>query len=96
MEKRLTRSTSDRMIAGICGGIGHYFGIDPTLVRLVFAGALLLGMGSPVLFYFLLWAIVPPEDTADSPPREILEANVGEIKSKATEFVDGVKEKISA
>ncbi|MEZ4727847.1 MAG: PspC domain-containing protein [Caldilineaceae bacterium] len=42
--KRLYRSRNDRMVAGVCGGLAHYFGIDPTLVRLAFAVLLLIGL----------------------------------------------------
>ncbi len=59
--KRLTRSTSDKMIAGVCGGIANYFGWDPTIVRLVY---LLLTFGtafSGVVVYIILM-ICMPED----------------------------------
>lgn len=59
--KRLYRSRSDRMVAGICGGLAHYFAIDPTLLRLGFAVLLLVGVGSPVLAYLVLWLIIPEE-----------------------------------
>lgn len=95
MEKRFTRSTADRIVAGVCGGVGHYFGIDPTFVRLGFAAALLLSLGSPLLLYLLLWAIVPREDALDVAPREMVAANVKEMKTKTHELVDGVKAMIS-
>lgn len=63
-EKRLVRSLTDRMVGGVCGGIGQYFDIDPTLVRIAFAGLVLIGVGSPILLYLLLWVIMP---AADSP-----------------------------
>lgn len=63
-EKRLVRSQTDRMVGGVCGGIGQYFEIDPTLVRIAFAGLVLIGVGSPILLYLLLWIIMP---AADSP-----------------------------
>ena len=57
--KRLYRSTDDRMIAGVCGGIAEYFGIDPVLIRVV-AVILLLPGGLPgILPYLLLWVLVP-------------------------------------
>lgn len=59
--KRLTRSLTDRWLAGVCGGIANYFGWDPAIVRLVY---LLLTVGtafSGVLFYIILW-ICMPED----------------------------------
>ena len=62
--KKLYRSTSDRMIAGICGGLGEYFGLDSTLVRLIFVfGAILTGSA---LFwaYIIILLIVPEEPIA--------------------------------
>ena len=58
--KRLTRSQTDRMIAGVCGGLGNYFGIDATLVRLVFVAMTLLG-GHGILVYLILWLVMRPE-----------------------------------
>lgn len=58
--KRLTRSQADRMFAGVCGGLGAYFGIDATLVRLVFVAMALLG-GHGILVYLILWLVMRPE-----------------------------------
>jgi len=57
--KRLYRSRNDQMLAGVCSGIAEYFSLDPTLVRLGFVGLLLVGAGSPVLAYFVLWCVMP-------------------------------------
>lgn len=65
MEK-ITRSTSDRMIAGVCGGLARYFNIDPAIVRLVFVLAVFFGGVSPLL-YVLLWIVIP-QDTAVPAP----------------------------
>ena len=56
--KRLIRSTTDRKFAGVCGGIGEYFGVDPTMVRIGWVIFCLLG-GSGVLAYFLCALIIP-------------------------------------
>lgn len=56
---RLTRSRSDRMIAGVAGGVARYLNTDPTLVRLVFVLLALSGPG--ILFYPLLWLVMPQE-----------------------------------
>lgn len=58
--RKLYRSKNNRMIAGVCGGLGDYFNIDPTLVRLLFV---LIGLtvGGGVLIYLLLWLILPEE-----------------------------------
>ena len=60
--KRLTRSTSNRMIAGVCAGLGEYFGIDPTVVRLLFVLGLFTLHGG-ILLAYLIMAIVVPEQT---------------------------------
>lgn len=61
-EKRLTRSKTDRMLFGVCGGLGKYFGVDPTLVRLAFALlALIDGIG--IVIYIILAIIMPQEDS---------------------------------
>jgi phage shock protein C len=56
--RRLTRSRTERMIAGVCGGMGAYLDIDPTLVRLLFVLALFLG-GHGLLVYLVLLLIIP-------------------------------------
>ena len=60
--KQLTRSTSNRMIAGVCAGLGEYFGIDPTIVRLLTLLAFFTGFGGIAIVY-LIMAIVVPEQT---------------------------------
>ena len=57
--KKLYRSKEDRMLAGVCGGIGEYFGIDSTLVRILWI-LLSLGGGAGILLY-IICAIVVPE-----------------------------------
>jgi phage shock protein C len=60
--RRLVRSTSDRMMGGVCGGLADYFGVDATIVRVVavvlaiYPGAIVLG----VLAYLIAWFIIPP------------------------------------
>ncbi len=57
-EKRLVRSTSEQMIAGVAGGLAEYFNMDPTLVRLIFVLLALAG-GPGVLIYIILWIVMP-------------------------------------
>ncbi len=54
---RLYRSATDKAIAGVCGGLAHYFNIDPALVRLAFVVFALAG-GASVLLYIVLWIAV--------------------------------------
>ena len=65
MKNTLYRSESDRMLGGICGGLGDYLSIDTTLVRLFFA-LLFFGSGIGLLVYLALWIIMPSESTAQA------------------------------
>ena len=56
--KKLYRSRKNRFIAGVCGGLGEFFDIDPTWIRLLFVLFLFLG-GSALLIYIVMWLIVP-------------------------------------
>ncbi len=56
--KRLYLSNTDRKLAGVCGGIAEYFGIDPTIVRVLWIICSLL-FGSGILAYFICWLIIP-------------------------------------
>ena len=59
--KRLVRSRSDRMVGGVCGGLGAYLGVDPTFIRLFFV-FLVFAEGAGFLLYLILWVVLPPED----------------------------------
>lgn len=60
--RRLTRSTTDRMLAGVCGGMGKYLKIDPTIIRIVWVLVTFLGVGSPILLYIIMAFMVPLDD----------------------------------
>ena len=59
--KKLYRSNTDKMLAGVCGGLGQYFGIDSTVVRLIFALLVFFGVGSGLILYIILALIMPLE-----------------------------------
>jgi phage shock protein C len=63
-EKRLMRSTTDRWFGGVCGGLGEYFNIDPTVIRVVFFLLFWFGWGG-ALIYLVLWIVLPQEPAAD-------------------------------
>lgn len=65
--KKLYRSNTERMISGVCGGLAEYFDIDPTVVRLIFVAATLLG-GPGLLAYIILLILMPnkPVEETDS------------------------------
>ena len=61
MEKRLYKINRGKMVDGVCGGIAEYFGLDPTLVRLIWALCSLASVGMGFILYIIA-AIVMPED----------------------------------
>lgn len=61
-EKKLVRSSSNKMIAGVCAGLADYLGLDVSLVRIAFALLVLMsGIGAPI--YLVMWFIMPEEPT---------------------------------
>lgn len=71
-ETGLKRSTNDRMIAGVCGGLAAHFGIDPTLVRLLWVAAIVFG-GFGLLAYVILWIVLPEGEPSSSAARIVEE-----------------------
>src|SRR5260221_8494245 len=59
--RRLTRSSDDRVIAGVCGGLGRYFGIDPVVCRLIIVVLAFFG-GAGLIAYGAAWLIVPSDN----------------------------------
>jgi len=66
MSTKLYRSRENRMIAGVCGGLGEYFQIDPVLIRVLFVVAT-FGGGIGFLGYIVLWIVIPekPQPAAE-------------------------------
>ncbi len=62
MNKKLTKSATERMICGVCGGIAEYIGTDPTLVRILWVIFSLMG-GSGLLAYIIAAIIIPEEQS---------------------------------
>ena len=62
MAKKLFRSRRDKWVAGVCGGVANYFGVDATVVRALFAVATVVGVGSPLLIYAVLIFVIPREN----------------------------------
>jgi phage shock protein C len=90
--ERLYRSSTQRMLGGVCGGLGEYFNIDPTLVRIVYilvtiATGVLLGIG----LYIVLWLIVPSEASVGKSIRESMRENVDEMAQSARDISNEVQ-----
>ncbi|MFZ2052827.1 MAG: PspC domain-containing protein [Candidatus Aminicenantales bacterium] len=63
MDKKLFRSQGRKMLGGVCGGLGEYFDIDVTLIRLIFVAITLVTAIIPMMiFYLIAWIIIPVEE----------------------------------
>jgi phage shock protein C len=65
--KQLRRPTDDRIVAGVCSGVGRYLGVDPVLIRVGLAVLVVLTWGTALLAYPVMWFIMPDEP-APTPP----------------------------
>lgn len=65
--KKLYRSATNSKVAGVCGGLGDYFSVDPLIFRLIFLVLLLPGGAPGVIPYLILWVLVPREPFANTP-----------------------------
>jgi len=80
--KRLYRSSSQRKIAGVAGGLAEHFNIDPVIVRIAFVLAA-LGGGSGILIYIILWIVIPEQSdfTKETAPSEKTNYETSNINS---------------
>lgn len=65
MSKRLTKSRTNKVLTGTLAGIAEYFGVDPTILRIIYVVIILGGFGAPILLYFLLWLLIPKAPVSD-------------------------------
>ena len=63
-EKRLYKSDDNKVIAGVCGGLGEHMGIDPTILRII-AVVLIFAHGAGLLIYLIAWICMPKRQKAD-------------------------------
>lgn len=87
---RLYRSETNKVIAGVCGGLGDFFNVDPSLIRLIFVLIALFG-GGGVLLYIILWLIIPTQSSISEITHDSIKKNADEIKDSAQKFADRMK-----
>ncbi|HEY1013322.1 MAG TPA: PspC domain-containing protein [Herpetosiphonaceae bacterium] len=87
MDQRLTRPTDDRMIAGVISGLARYVEMDVTMLRLIVVVLTLIGFGTTIPLYAILWLIVPATGTAQD-TRSAVRSNLLEIKSQAESLLN--------
>jgi phage shock protein C len=67
--KRLYRSRKDRIVGGVCGGLGEHIDVDPSIIRLVWVIVTLVSLGIGIIVYLIAWIIIPesPDESAVQP-----------------------------
>ena len=93
MENKLYRSRKDRMLFGVCGGLGKFFGIDSTIIRIIFGLLAFTGFG--ILVYIVIAVVAPLEESQKTTPQSIVEENVTEIKETATKLGNDIRDTFS-
>lgn len=92
--KRLYRDPDNKVLGGVCGGIGAYFNIDPVWIRIAFVVALFL-FGSGPLLYLILWVIIPEaRNTAEKLEMKGEPVNVSNIEKTIREEIEGLKKRL--
>jgi phage shock protein PspC (stress-responsive transcriptional regulator) len=90
--RKLYRDPDDRVLGGVCSGLGIFFNIDPIIVRLIFV-ALFFGGGSSLIIYLILWIVVPKaSNTAQRLEMKGEEVNINNISKTIKEEIQDVKE----
>jgi len=89
MPKKVYRSEDNYILAGVCGGLGDYFEIDPTLVRVIFV-LLAIGGGAGILIYILLALIIPKKGTFST--KKNVEEVTEEIENKVKNISKEIRE----
>ncbi len=84
MENKLYRSRNDRMLFGVCGGLGKFFGVDSTIIRIIFVLLAFTGFG--ILAYIVIAIIAPLEESQKNTPQDIIEENAQDIKETANKL----------
>lgn len=87
MVKKLYRSRIDRIIAGVCGGLGEFFSIDPVLFRIIFVVLALTG-GSGILIYIIMMLIIPKEENGG------VDLSKEKVKETIKESAENLKKEI--
>ncbi len=91
-QRQIKRSSTDRMIGGVCGGLAQYLGVDSTLVRIGFVLLTLSGV-SP-LVYLILWVVIPSDASTATSWTQQVQQSVGEIQERATSVVQEVSSQV--
>jgi phage shock protein PspC (stress-responsive transcriptional regulator) len=91
--RKLYRDPDDKVLGGVCSGLGAYFNLDPVVVRIIFILLVILGAGSFLLVYIILWIVVPKaRNTAERLEMKGEEVNITNISKSIKEEFQDVKQ----
>ncbi|MFZ2025767.1 MAG: PspC domain-containing protein [Microgenomates group bacterium] len=93
-EKRLVRTSKNKMLGGVAAGIGNYFDLDPNIIRFLFIVLTVFG-GSGVLMYLLLWLLLPSDTSETSGGRDTMRENIGQMKETVQGFAEDIKKEVT-
>ena len=96
MKTKLVRSQTDKMLAGVCGGLAVYLGIEAIWVRLFFVLITVVPNGFGVLLYVILWIIMPEAGREDLLADQRIQANAEDLAGRAQEFAQNVEQTVRA
>jgi phage shock protein C len=85
MNKRLVRSEKNRIVAGVCQGLGEYLGIDPLILRILFV-VLAMANGTGLVLYVMAWLFIPKGEATFATHEEMVRHNAAEIGQRAREL----------
>lgn len=93
--KRIFRDPDDKVLGGVCSGVGNYFDIDPIWIRLAFAASFFY-FGSGFLFYIILWMVIPEaKTTAEKLEMRGEKVNINNIEKTLKEEMEGIKNRFN-
>lgn len=85
----LYRSETNKVIAGVAGGLGEYFNIDPTIIRVLFVLLTVFG-GSGLVIYIVLWLIIPSRTAESKDSRNAIRDNLQDMKTRTQSFAHSI------
>jgi phage shock protein C len=92
MERRLYRSQRNRVLLGVCGGLGEYLNVDPVIIRVVWIIVTIATGAIPgILAYFIVALVIPLQGSNASTPRENVREAVSDMKDTASTLRDEVR-----
>lgn len=89
---RMYRSVNNRILGGVAGGLGEYFQIDPTLVRIIFILLALFAGGFGILLYLILWFILPSENDTTTHPHTTMKNNMQDFRTSVQSMGQRLRE----